>query len=76
MVIAANAYGSRTMAIQCGAPEPPGVTEARSAFDSAMNQVLREFITQSAHATVLGIRALDAGDYITLDALEELINKG
>ena len=76
MVTVAKAYGSYAMAIQCGAPEPPGVTEVRSAFDSVLNQVLREFITQSAHATEIGIKALDAGDYVTLDELEELITKG
>jgi len=76
MVIATKAYGPYATAIQCGAPEPPGVTEVRSAFDSVMNQVLREFINQSAHATELGIKELDAGDYVTLDELKELITKG
>lgn len=76
MVTAAKSYGSYGVAIQCGAPEPPGVTEIRSAFDSVMNQVLKEFINQSAHATALGIKALDAMDYVTLNELEDLINQG
>ena len=76
MVTAPKAYGSYVTAIQCGAPEPPGVTKVRSAFDSVMNQVLREFINQSVHATQIGIKELDVGDYVTLDKLEEMINKG
>ena len=76
MVTAAKGHGSYAIAIQCGAPEPPGVTAVRSAFDNVMNQVHREFINQSAHATALGIRALDAGDYVTLDELEDLVNNG
>jgi len=75
MVTLAGAYGSHTAPIPYWS-EPTGVTEVRSAFDSVMNQVLREFVNQSVQATVLGIRALDAGDYITLDQLEGLITKG
>ena len=75
MVTAPKPYGFHPTTTQGSVLEPPGVTKARFAFDSVMNQVLREFINQSAHATQLGFKALNTGDYITLDELEALIKK-
>ena len=76
MVTAPKVYGSYQLTSQCSAMEPPAVMKVRSEFDNVVNNVLREFINESAHATALGIKALDAGDFITLDKLEELIIKG
>ena len=76
MVTVAGAYGNHSTSVPYRPPEPPSVTEVRSAFDSVLNQVLRKFVNESAHATATGIKALDAGDYVTLDDLEKLISKG
>ena len=75
MVTAAGAYGSHAAPILFRAAEPPGVTEVRSAYESVLTEIYRKFVNQSVQATALGIKALDAGDYVTLDALEELILK-
>ncbi len=75
MVSIAGAYGSYTPPTPYRPTEPPGIAQVRSSIDHALNQVLREFANRSAHATELGIKAIESGDYITLDALETLINQ-
>jgi len=75
MVTAASAYGSNTTILQYRAVEPPAVIEFRSTYESVLTEVYKEFVNQSVQATALGIKALDAGNYITLDDLEELVRK-
>ena len=75
MVTVATAYGSHPTPISYRVAEPPGVTEVRAAFENVLMAAFREFANQSVQATALGIKALDAGDYVTLDELEALILK-
>ena len=75
MVTAAMGYGSHIAPSSYRAIEPPGVIEMRLALEHALMVTFREFTNQSLQATALGIEALEAGDYITLDALEAMILK-
>ena len=76
MATVATAYGSHPRPFLYGSSQLPGVTEVQSTFDLAVSEVITEFANRSVQATALGIKALDAGEYVTLATLEDLISKG
>lgn len=51
--------------------EPPTVTEARRAFDDKAKRVALKFVNESVQATNVGIAQIEAGNYVTLEDLEE-----
>ena len=50
--------------------EPPTITAARGAFEERASQVTRNFTDECVRATEIGIAQIEAGDYVTLEALE------
>lgn len=54
--------------------ELPTFTEARDTFDQKMNRLAHKFINESVRADNLGAAAIEAGDYVTLEELERMID--
>jgi hypothetical protein len=55
--------------------EPLSITEARREFNRSVDQIVHKFVNESVRADALGAAAIEAGNYVTLEDLERLINE-
>ncbi len=71
MVSATGVLSPFTMHEACRVPEPPAITAAME----ALHEVVTTFANTSIQATALGLKELDAGEFVTLDELEAALRK-
>ena len=50
---------------------PPTLAEARRALTDRVNHVVRQFISESIQMTAVGLSQIQAGNFVTLDALRQ-----
>ena len=55
--------------------EPSSVTEARLVFNRRVDRLVHKFVNESVQATTVGKAAIEAGDFVTLGELRQLIKE-